>query len=471
MGAMAMNLDTQHPDYRATAAVRKRARDLYEGEGPVKAAGQAYLYKEKNEDDESYNLRLKRAVLDPYVRKVVEARQALLFSKPHDRDLPAKLAGWLDNVDRRGTPASVFFAEAANEAQVDGIHWVGVDLPRVPAAGGYVTLRDEADAGHRPFLEHIPAQAVIDWEIGVDDTLLWAVVKQQHQTQRPAPGVAAESVPQWKVWTRDSWQLYELSKDVPGSYALVGEGPNASGVVPLVPFFGIRRSDYSGWPVARSILGHVTLIYNKMSDMDWFERLSAHPIPYIIAPEEPTQLDANKGLWIKSSSSGAAVAIDYLETTGASFNSLRDSIGEIQGKIYAIALAQAQKDTAQVQSAEGQREDRKIFASSLKAASSLLEASERQCWEVMARWVGVEIDEIHVNYNRDFDDRLIDAQMLATLNSLVDSQLLTARTFLEMTKEGEILPANIDIDTELAKLREEQASNTAATLTQLRNVA
>jgi len=186
---MAINLSNQHPDYVATAGARRKSRDLYEGGDAVKARGKEYLYREKNETDDDYALRLKRAVLDPYVGKIVGARQALLFQKPVERTLPTRLAGWMEDVDRKGTRADTFFADAARDAQVDGVHWVLVDMPRLEAP--YPSAQFERQAGHRPFFEHVPGDAVIDWEVGPDQALLWAVVAQQTAALRPLAGLSA----------------------------------------------------------------------------------------------------------------------------------------------------------------------------------------------------------------------------------------------------------------------------------------
>jgi hypothetical protein len=478
-----MNLDNTHADYRATAELRAEGRDLFEGDAAVKAKGETYLYREANETDDAYQLRLKRAVLDPYVEKIVAARQAVLFRKEHTRELPAKLAEWQADVDRKGTPADVFFQGVERDAEVDGVRWVLVDMPALPRAEdgtpvAYSDAKAEKEAGHRPFMESIPADNVLDWEIGADLELDWAVVKQFRSESRvfdgdPGSGpwgAEPKVIPQWKVWTRAAWFLYEKSAsgDSQGdgqggkqdTYGIVDQGENTCGMVPLRPFFGIRNTDYSGWPVARSVFPHVLSIYNKTSDMDWFERLSAHPIPYAISPNEPAKLDASRGLWIKAMP-GVQNEVGYLETTGQSFGSIRTSIQELQAKVYAIALAQAQKDSAQVQSGDSQREDRKIFTAGLRGASAACEAGEQRCWELMARWAK-DTGPVRIAYVRDFDDRLIEATMIATLTDLMREAVITKRTLLETLVAGEVVELPDGVDKELAAVEKQEAENRAA---------
>jgi hypothetical protein len=450
-----MDLNNRHTDYIATMDARAVGRDLYAGSSAVKARGTTYLYQGKNESDEDYAVRKQRAVFDPYVEKIINARQALLFRKQHTRNIAGPASAYIDNVDRKGTPADVFFQRVARDAQVDGAHWVAVDMTALPD-GGYVSEAAERAAGHRPFFEAIPADNVLDWSVGDDLMLDWAVISTARQTAR-AFGEPQETVPQWKVWTRNTWHVFEHDDD--GQYAQVAEGVNTCGRVPLVPFLGNKYSNYAGVPVCTPIFDHVLAVYNKTSDMDWFEYLSAHPIPYMIAPKKPEKMDVLKGIWLESLPNGAPITVGYLEPTGAGFNSHRESIRDVQARLYAIALAQAQKDTAQVQSAAGQREDRHIFTSSLASISRQYESSEKGCWNLAALWLKRPAEhEIH--YSRDFDDSTIEAAIIGALASMVEMEVLTRKTVLKSLVDGELVDVE-DIEVELEEARKESEQRSA----------
>jgi hypothetical protein len=445
------DLNTQHPDYVATEAVRTVARNLYDGAATVKAAGDTYLFQGDNETDSNYLLRSARAVYENYPAKVVNARMGLLFRKAPTRKLPPRLAEFENNVDKRDTSASVFFEGVVRNAQVDGISWVAVDMPTAPEAG-FASKGEEAKAQHRPFFESIPAANVIDWEVDpVDNKLLWAVVTETEKAVRETPGVAAEDVTIHKVWTRTTWERYEDD-------ALVSHGENTSGVVPLVPFFGIKNTDFSGWPVTRDIHDHAILIYNKTSDKDWFEYLMAHPVAYVIGPKKPERFDTGQGFFVDSSQAGSAqISLGYLEPSCSGLASIQESIDRLVESIYQIALAQAKKDSAQVQSADSQREDRHEFKSSLISTSLAAESAESQAWQIMAIWAG-DTGAIEVSYNRDFDDASIDSGMISIMSGLVASDQLTLKTFLETLQAGEQLPPTFDVAAELAALEQQRAA-------------
>ena len=113
-----IDLRNQHPDFEATAEGRVKSRDLYTGTEAVKVKKTAYLYKTVNESVPKYNLRLKRAVLDPFSEKIISTRQAIMFSKPQVRELPVELQVYNKDVDLNNTNADVFFHNVALNSQI-----------------------------------------------------------------------------------------------------------------------------------------------------------------------------------------------------------------------------------------------------------------------------------------------------------------------------------------------------------------
>ncbi len=455
-----INLNNQHPDYQATSESRTRSRDLFEGWRAVKPKTVTYLFKEARETDPDYEVRLARAVVDNWVERIVLARQSVIFRKAVQRELSEALRLIAENVDRMGTKAESFFQEVCREAQIDGIRWVAVDMPVAPEKPFNSRAEEKANR-HRVFFESVPANSVIDWEPGADGQLDWAVVQLSVAKPRPAAGQAVEVVGKYKVWYRDKWEVLVAGEK--GAITVESTGPNTSGVVPLVPFFGVKRTDYSGWPVVDPLLEHIILIYNKRSDLDRSERVAAHPMPVFMAPEKPEFVNMSNGMWLDTTSAnGNPVDAKMLEPSGVAFDSIRASIGLLEQTIRAHALAQAKKDSAQVESAEAQREYKENFNSSIRSASVLYEGSELRCWEIAALWTA-DKGLNTVKYNRDFDDAAIEQAMVKVLYELTGSKpAITTRTLLETLVKGELLDPTLDIDKELKDLESEEAQATAA---------
>ncbi len=474
-----LNLTNTHEDYTKTEEVRIKSRDLFEGSEEVKAKTKTYLFQGVNEGDDQYTNRLKRAALDPFAEKIIKARHSLIFSKEHERTLPATLKKFENDVDNCRTPAEAFFSDLNIDSQVDGIAWVLIDMPKPPIdeSGEPIELdnaRQEEEAGQRPYFTQIAAADVLDWAVDDDNELIWAVVRGTRFKEDVSQGWGQTRTIKttWTVWTTAEWIKYEESeepakgKKATERYSIVDRGEHNLGTVPLVPILGVKYTKFSGWSVTKKVNDHIILLYNKESDLDHFEELAAHPIPYVISSEKPDLLDAGKGIWIPVGDGGEKVDIGMLEPTGKGFESARLSMADLRFRILSIALSQSKRETAQVESADAQREDRRIFSSSLKTTSRNAEKGEQRCWEIMALWIK-EPGTIKITYNRDFDDRMIEAAMLKEFSTLVAEENLTSETFLRILKSVEVLPSWVDVDEEIAKLKAISANSASSVLSTL----
>lgn len=456
-----MNLSTEHPEYTATKASRELARLLYEAGGAVYETDAGVLIQETNEPDADYKKRLARAALDPWVEIVVTARQAMLFRNDHIRELPAGLSKYAQDVDMKGTPADQFFSQVVENAQVDGISWVLADMPTQPD-GGLNTLAAEQRANHRPFFQYVPGANVLDWRAD-DGVLFWAVVAEGTPDVRERPGSALVTETRYKVWYPDHWELWQRSTSDEGTtYVIVGEGNNTSGVVPLVPFFGVKKTDFSGWPVTKTLHRQITLAFNKLSDQDWNHRLSAHPVLSIIAPENPEELNLSGGIYLSSEGVGdAKIEIKYLEPSGSASGQIDEAVARLERIILETALAQAQNDTKQVQSADSKRETRKLFDARLAVASRSAEASEINAWNVMSMWMGgPELPDKAVVYNRDFNDQMIAVEMIDRLKALAEDGHIREITFLNALAKSEVVDIKPEEELDGAKEEREEKVRT-----------
>lgn len=484
------NLNNKHPDYVATESDRKIGRDLYEGSSVVCNVENVkkYLTKSESEAEKHFKIRCSRAVLDPWVKKIIACRMALLTNKSPSRELPSELEGLEDDATRSGISANEFFEDVVKNAQIDGIRWVCVDMPEKridPETGEAIqtTKADDDAVGFRPFFVEVPANSVLDWCIGDDGFPEWILIRENTVVSRKDRGwgYKQKTKPRWKIWTRNEWVIYTEREGKEGKATKEEDyemtvGVHGLGHVPMVPFLGEMNTEYSGWPIARSILRHVLLLFNKESDLDWFEFVTAHPIPYTWGPKRIDKLITTQGMHLStvgpddtSHSAGAS----YLEPSGASSKAMRESISDIRYRILNIALAQAKKDSAQVQSAEGQREDRRMFSSSLKSVSMAAQHAEERCWFLAFLWLhsnspSIKLTDvvgktIIVQYNRDFDDRTIEVAMIKELKDLVLNELLPLETLWEKLKYGEVLDEDFDAE-EAKKMIEEQSMKRAAGL-------
>lgn len=478
-----LDLECTHPFYDKVYPVRKRALDLYVGGDVVEEAGEAYLYRLSNEDQDLYDFRLKRAVFDNWVEPIVTARQAVLWRKSPDRSsLPTQVAGFVEDVDCNGTAADTFFERVTEAAQAGGMYWVLIDAPRAPfevdEEGNIlvdgegepivkeVSSQQEAEEqGVRPSMFAIHPDNVLDWEYGPDNRLNYAVIKYA-ESKSAGPGRGRETQERWVVWTRINWTIFAIEDNNSDSgevvrYKQLNTGNHNIGDVPLVPFYGTYVSPGLGYPVTRSVLKHNLSIYNKFSDRDMAEHITNNPIPVHIGYEDVQGFNVNwgTGMFVKIPQ-GATVPpeVFYLEAKASGITASRESEKDLIRRIVETALWQAKRDTAQVESHETLKAQRETFNSSMHSVAVMSEASENLCWVYMARFAGmsvVESNNIGVEYNKDFTDKAIADGFVVALSNLVEAKQLSRETFWQMLKRGEILASDFDSDAERNRIAQE----------------
>ena len=500
-----LDLNQKHTKYELVEATRTRAVDLYAGSHIVKLRRDIYLFKSETETQKAYQRRLDRAVYDNWLRPPIEARQALLWNKNPVRQNFGDMEEFIEDVDGLGTPADVFFERVTEAAQVQGLAWVLIDKPGPPstwvapedrklenrevgpeqreitARTDVISLQAEKELGLRPYLQIIPGAAILDWDVGPDRKLLWAVVGQTRE-EKPGPGVRRLRVPQRMIWYRDHWEIWEsVEEDLgeeartkdqlltkgehvdpslegfPNSWAKTNEGPNDLGEVPLVPFYGIYEDEYLGWPVTKDVLDHVISIYNKFSDRDQGEFKTNNPIPYIISEKNPEQVavSSDNGIWIEQQPESAGASIGYLEHSGGGIEASRTSERDLIKRIFEIMLQQSKSDTRQVQSAPSLRMESRLFNASLASVATLAEASEREAWRMFSLWQNKDFKG-EIEYVKDFEDNQIAEAFLKVLSDLTEKQQLSLQTLIELLQKHEVLPPTIDVQEELRRLEDEQ---------------
>src|SRR5579862_5175255 len=129
-----LNIDQEHPEYRARKHTWHMYRDLYAGGDQLKQRAQEYLVRRQREPRDVYAERVSRVFYENYVGSIVDWYAATLFRREpiltFDGD-GSFFGEFVEDVDRRGTALADFFRKQFVEALVTGTSYVLVDFPRV----------------------------------------------------------------------------------------------------------------------------------------------------------------------------------------------------------------------------------------------------------------------------------------------------------------------------------------------------
>lgn len=127
------------------------AEDLLGGTEAMRAAGETRLPRHENEQDKTYQSRLKGTTLLNMFQHTLDTLVGKPFSNPIkvSEKVPAEVLNLLTDVDLRGNNLDVFCKEWFREAMAKGFCHVLVDYPRKDET--VKTLDDQRQAGLRPY--------------------------------------------------------------------------------------------------------------------------------------------------------------------------------------------------------------------------------------------------------------------------------------------------------------------------------
>jgi len=112
-----------------------------------------------------------------------------------------------------------------------------------------------------------------------------------------------------------------------------------------------------------------------------------------------------------------------------------------------------------VESAETSRIRQNIETSVLSHIAVTLQNGLNKILKYMARWEGLNENEVHVELNMDFVDVRIPHQEIIALVQAYQMGGISMDTLLYNLKQGEVIPNDVSIDDEREKIEMDHGSN------------
>lgn len=451
------SLDKQHPDFQKQAPKYKLWGDIYEGGGRVEK-DKSYLLRHPFETDKQYSIRCQRAAYKNFAAPIVTVFSASIWRKLPDRKLPAPLEELDDDVDRKGTTADQFFLALTRETAAKGLQYVLVDMP---PAEGMTTVADDKKAGRRPYFVPLDALDVIDWGLDDSGSLAWAVLVQD-VLLHDEPFGQRECQKQYRVWFKDSWQVWAVQKNQQGEdeAVMLAEGVNPLGVVPLVPIYYERVADMVGNSVLDDVASLCLRVYRRDNERDKMLFDCAVPILNLKGYREEEVESFVRSTTNALRTDNAEAAMEYVEPAGASYDAQKSMLDDDIQAIREIALRQVRPESKQRESADAKRMDLAQLNSALFRFSTAMADSEEACWKLAAMWLnGQATGEVEVTYNDDFNEQEISGDLLNAFANLRRNGDISRDTLFDLLKDWNVLPPDFDSKEEAAKLEQEARQN------------
>jgi len=449
-------------------------RDVHAGTLHMRDRADVYLPRFPKEDLTQYERRVDASVLFNAYKRTVGGLVGMVLRKPLAPTEPPSDAedAVLADVDRSGRDLATFASDLFADAWIDGHAIIFVDKPPVPEGATADEVR-----GVRPYFVIVRADDVLgfatDRRAGTDVvvSLRWREFAVQKDPEDRFLEKLVPRVREYRLTTdgeghqRVEWELWEL-RAVRNERRWTSTGTGMLGSqmdeIPIGVAYTGRRATLDSEPPLLDLAAENVRHYQKLSDKDNAEHIACVPILAIVGADQEK---------IENFSVGPTVGLQlgeggdakYVETTGAGAEAARDSLKDSEHRMALLGLSMLHSESRAAETATSKRIDKSESDSQLSVAAASLERALNRAFALYAKWEGTE--PITVSVSRDFENLLLDAQMVQVLADLVPTKI-SLDTFWERMREGEVLPDSFDPELE----RERIESGDTQTLAALRRL-
>ncbi len=447
---MAQKVQHRSAEVEAMATGWPIAEALLGGTATMRAAGQSFLPKWPNEEDDSYKTRLATATLFPAFGRTLSVMSGKPFSKQLTlgEDVPAAIQEWCQDVDLQGNSLHTFAASMMDEVLGFGIAGVLVDYPIVQDAK---TLADERKIGARPYMVMVKHAQILGW-MAQRVNGVWVLTQLRIAETKEVPDGAfgVKHEPRVRVLTPGAWAVYMPPKKDGDDWVLEADGKTTLDAIPFVPFYGRKL----GYMVGVSPLLDLAYLnvkhWQSQSDQDTILHVARVHILAIIGADEDSKLTVGASAAVKIPLNGD---MKFVEHTGAAIDAGTKSLELLEGQMIQTGAELLVQKPGQ-RSATEANNDAEANKSDLQRVTEAMEDSLDQCLQWMAEWVK-QPQGGHVSLFKDFGAATLTDASAQLVLSLQQGGLITKATALKEYQRRGTLSPDLDPVDEIEAVQEE----------------
>ncbi len=333
-----MDIDREHPQYKARREVWRCYRDLYVGGEQFKLNAPRHLIPRQKEPGDVYRERVSRVFYENYIGSIVDWYAATLFRREPvltfegtNQQGQSFFGEFIEDVDRKGTALADFLRKQLVEAMVTGASYVLVDFPRMgqkPESRG----AEDALGASRAYLVEYAAEDLINWSLDEHGNYEWVVLRTELIKQDRVEDADWRREKRWAYYDKQSFRLYRQVTTDGGASAveLIDEGLHGLAKLGRVPLFELRIP--AGlWMVNRA--GSLQLEhFNKSNALSWALTMGLFAMPVVYSEREWNQM-VGESYYIQL---GPEDRFGWTEPEGKVYQIAADNLTSLQEEIYRV---------------------------------------------------------------------------------------------------------------------------------------
>ena len=408
--------------------------DLKEGTYKIRSEHRKYLPQLEREVDDSYDRRLARSTVVPYLQRIEKMLSGMLVRKPVRLDDVSDLVReQLFDVDLEGNDLNIWLYQTARTVISFGHCGVLVDAPK------------EGDKT-RPYWVTYSPRNILGWRSEViDGARQLTQVRLLENVVEPDGKYGEKNITQVRVLERGRYEIHRKD-DKKSEFKLFEEGemslkdkiPFAVAYSNRVSFFESRSPLYD---IAELNLKH----YQIQSDLDNILHISSVPLLAVFGYPNADEITTGPS---EALSLPPESRMEYISPSGDSYDSQFKRLDDIREQINTLSLAAVLGQKLVGESAEAKRIDRSQNDSTMMVVAQQMQDLIDNCLKFHSEYLN-EANAGSSFVNRDFVSTRLEPQEIQSLLALFTSGTISQETLLNQLSAGEILGDDFDIEEEI----------------------
>ena len=406
---------------------------LLKGTRGIRQGHRKFLPQFPREADESYDVRLSKAVLSPFYKRLELLLAGMLTRKPvRLTDVSDQVTEQLFDVDLQGNDLQTWLFNTARIALRYGHVGVLVDAPRAGENG-------------RPYWITISPRELLGWRTEVADGKQRLTMLRIAETVTVPDGKYGEKdVERVRVLTPGAYEIHE--KDEKGDYKIVDEGRTSLSEIPFAVAYANRTGVMESIPPLDDIAELNLQHYQVSSDLSNILSVSAIPLLAIYGfPQSAEEISAGASEALALPETARS---EYIEPSGNSFDAQFKQLEQIENKINGLGLAAVLGAKLVGESAEAKRIDRSQGDSTMMVIAQQMQDLIDNCLRFHAQYLQEPVAGSS-QVNRDFMGQRLEPQEIQALLQLYTAGTITQDTLLNELANGDVLSEDFDIEEEV----------------------
>ena len=406
---------------------------LLKGTRGIRQGHRKFLPQFPREADDSYDVRLSKAVLSPFYKRLELLLAGMLTRKPvRLTDVSDQVTEQLFDVDLQGNDLQTWLFNTARIALRYGHVGVLVDAPRAGENG-------------RPYWITISPRELLGWRTEIADGRQRLTMLRIAETVTVPDGKYGEKdVERVRVLTPGAYEIHE--KDEKGDYKIVDEGRTSLSEIPFAVAYANRTGVMESIPPLDDIAELNLQHYQVSSDLSNILSVSAIPLLAIYGfPQSAEEISAGASEALALPESARS---EYIEPSGNSFDAQFKQLEQIENKINGLGLAAVLGAKLVGESAEAKRIDRSQGDSTMMVIAQQMQDLIDNCLRFHAQYLQEPVAGSS-QVNRDFMGQRLEPQEIQALLQLYTAGTITQDTLLNELANGDVLSEDFDIEEEV----------------------